>query len=324
MVEHAGLPGPAACANAMMLLRIFANSRPQLRVRMCLGMFAAGITFSVLGQADSMTPDSTSNMRVILWGARALSIAAIEHERIRPTSARPPRNFANITDISEHSGHVDVVALDGGLQSAPEFSLYQWQLASNAAVLKAAIRGLVSAQTSADGQLGALVICHSEGCNVEVRRLSTGDQLAQWPRMVARTAKVSWIVDGKSILFDGEDGWIKTATVADHVVANLARGRAPAVSPGGTQVAYVSDKEIRVRSLDSGQDRRVYSSSFLSQGFVGRLHWSIDGREIIANREAGSLGYDTECLVIDASSGRANSFRNGGLWCGPWVPIPNR
>lgn len=283
---------------------------------------AVGITVSVASQAISMALDSSS--QVILWGARKLSIAVIEDERIKATSVNPPRNFANIIDISEHSGHIDIVALEGGLQSAPEFSLYQWQLGNNAIVSKGTIRGLVSAQTSADGQLGALVICHSEGCDVEVRSLSTGDQLARWPKAVARTAKVSWLVDGKSIVFDGEDGWLKTATVADSMVANIVRGRAPAVSLGGTQLAYVSDKEIRVRHLDSGEDRRIYSSGFLSQGFVGRLHWSADGREILANREAGSLGYDTECLVIDASSGRANSFKNGGLWCGPWFKIPNR
>jgi hypothetical protein len=159
---------------------------------------------------------------------------------------------------------------------------------------------------------------------VEVRRLSSGDQLAQWPRAVVRTAKVSWLVSGKSILFDGEDGWVKIASIADHMTANLTRGRAPAVSPEGADVAYVSGKEIRVRSLDSNQDRQVYSGNLLSQKFIGRLHWSIDGREIIANREAGSLGYDTECLVIDVNSGRANSFKNGGLWCGPWVQIPSK
>jgi len=281
-----------------------------LRIRAMNGMTAVMLATAVncVFIDDSAAAGSVSGTRLVLWGARGATIVAIDNDRLVSTSDKPPKSFANITDISASSGHLSVVALEGGLQDAPTFSLYDWQPNPNTASLKAAIPGLVSAQISADGEFAALITCRSEGCDLQVWKLSSGERLAEWPRLVTRTAKVSWLIDRTVILVDGADGWIKAVTMDDHSISNVVKGHSPSISPNRSQLAYVYESRIRLRSLTDGRDRQLHSSVFSTQRYIGRLHWRKDSSQILANREAGALGYDTECLVLDVGSDRTQQF----------------
>ncbi len=256
---------------------------------------------------------------IVLWGAQGLSFTSLSEVTATASSGRQGISLANIVDVASTAGRISIVAVDAS-RIPLQFTLYGLDPTSRSVSPILSRRHIASAEFSGDGHSAALVTCQSEACDVEVVSLPGEKKIASWPMSANRETTVTRPVDGGVLLFDSSDGWIKRASINDGAITNIVRGHKPSISMDGKYLAYVSESAIFVRNLASGDERRVYPPFFWNAtGFIGRLYWREDGEVLAVNREAGLLGYDTECLLISVPEGKNVSITLKGLWCGPWI-----
>lgn len=130
---------------------------------------------------------------------------------------------------------------------------------------------------------------------------------------------LSWAPSGQTLTFDSIDGFIKSVDIKTHDVSKAARGRMPAWSPDGKQLAYVEDKTLVIKDVMNGLTRTIYKRWFWQSDFAEHLSWSPDGRYLAFNVYAGMAGYEYDCLVTEISSARSFSVHTSSYFCGPWV-----
>jgi Tol biopolymer transport system component len=105
----------------------------------------------------------------------------------------------------------------------------------------------------------AIVLSHWPNAGVELYDVRTG---RRQPLLVGPATPVSFAPDGKSYVFDWQDGiWLgDTTTGATRRI--IARGGAPAWSPDGRRLAFVSDRdhngEVGIHESPSVTAREVY------------------------------------------------------------------
>jgi dipeptidyl aminopeptidase/acylaminoacyl peptidase len=93
--------------------------------------------------------------------------------------------------------------------------------------------------------------------------------------------------------------------------------KAPAWSPDGTTIAYVSERsgwyEIHLVDASSGEDRRLTHDD----ADFGDLEYDADGRRIVATRTRRG---HRDLVLVDATSGAVTQLAPGGVWQFPhWV-----
>jgi Tol biopolymer transport system component len=112
----------------------------------------------------------------------------------------------------------------------------------------------------------------------------------------------SWSKDGSRIVFEnntsrGESEVVVIAWRTD-TLNTLSKGRAPAWSPDGEQIAYVHPNGSSILSIrPDGTVKELYSRR--SGRIRGPLVWCPEGRRLAFHTEAGSKGYETSLFVHD-------------------------
>ncbi|MGH7261067.1 MAG: WD40 repeat domain-containing protein [Nitrospiraceae bacterium] len=139
--------------------------------------------------------------------------------------------------------------------------------------------------------------------------------------------QVSLTPDGQTVTFDAVDGWIKSVNLSTGEVTKLLEGHAPAWSPDGRRLAYRQDRSLFVYDVTTRISRRLYIRYPWQPDFIthlrGTLRWSPDGRYLAVNVNSYSLfplrPELSECIVIEARTGRSSSIGEDSAWCGPWA-----
>jgi hypothetical protein len=134
---------------------------------------------------------------------------------------------------------------------------------------------------------------------------------------------LSWIPNGHTLTFDSLDGSVESVDIKTHGVSKIARGRMPAWSPDGKQLAYVEDKTLVIKDDSNGLSRKIYKRWFWQSDFAEHLSWSPDGRYLAFNVYAGFAGYEYECIVIEVGSETSFSVHTSSYFCSSWVKSKN-
>ena len=154
----------------------------------------------------------------------------------------------------------------------------------------------------------------SMGGTIVVRALETGDEREITPRLATMGTQVRWSPDGRFFLAHGRDatgtGFFKLSaeTGEAELVVRDEPGyvQSPVWSPDSRRLFYLrttpgADRRLRVRNLDTGEDRGLVSRS------TNNLALSPDGRALVVR--FGEPGEEASVLaIVPASGGEAKEL----------------
>jgi TolB protein len=134
-----------------------------------------------------------------------------------------------------------------------------------------------------------------------------------------------WAPDGKTILVTHEVGY---PTYENVYSANLSDGderllleeaREPALSPDGTQIAFIRGLELWVAGSDGTNARPLVRSS---TKLLGNPAWSPDGTQIAFDRAPAINWTRKSVVVVDSATGSELAVLNGrgGAYAPSWRP----
>jgi D-alanyl-D-alanine carboxypeptidase len=134
------------------------------------------------------------------------------------------------------------------------------------------------------------------------------------PRRLSRGSAPAWSPDGRRIAFLSSGG-VHVMNADGRAHQRVARGSTPAWSPDGRLIAFLRSGDIYVTNADGTRQRRLARGSAPA--------WSPDGRRIVFVREQGG---DSEIYVTNADgSGLQNLTRNAADEDDPvWSPDGRR
>jgi Tol biopolymer transport system component len=125
---------------------------------------------------------------------------------------------------------------------------------------------------------------------------------------VARSCVPSWRSSSK-VLVHTENREIIEVDAESGQLRQLGPGECPAAAPGGTRIAYLDGKTIRL-VRDDWEPIGIFRFRDLRQApYRSAMSWSPDGRLLLLARAAGVLGDELNFGTIDVGSMKYTTIR---------------
>lgn len=259
--------------------------------------------------------------RLILWGFDKVHLGTLEGERssdwrlkLTPLPVDPP--VRNLIAASAGAGRLTLVGLKNDVR---EWAIFVVGIPSGR-VEATVSREALTVALAPDGQRLAFTAPTQKpaiGASLMMTDLKGVEMRVLVQEQVGSRFHLSWHPSGETLVFDGTDGWIWSVRLADGQTSRLVEGQSPQWAPDGHRLVFRRGQSAYI--WEKGNVRLLHTRRFWQSDLSGSPTWSPRGDIVTWN---GLSGYEFECLLIEAASGRAWSIYKGSYWCGPWLQQP--
>ncbi len=158
----------------------------------------------------------------------------------------------------------------------------------------------------------SLVFSSNRAGPLQIWQLTVSQQMPELlPVNAASTAEPAISRDGSLLVYvDSSENWnIWRASLQDHQISGVKRllassgiNKAPAYSPDGQHIAFLSDRsgtmEVWIADADGSSPSKL---SGFNEGYLGGIGWSPDGKRLVVDAR---IHGNSQIVILDVSDGK--------------------